>query len=126
MLLVQLADNPKGQGIVAPIFNLNKMKKELIEQKQNLETELLKINSRINLELLREELEELQQITDQLNSLFQNKVVEKYGDNPIWGSSENASNLMYDAMQILDKSSVQLETEIAEMEKELDSETQEN
>jgi flagellar basal body P-ring protein FlgI len=102
------------------------MKNQLIEQKQNLEKELLKINSRINLEILREDLEELQQITDQLNSLFQNKVVEKYGGDSIWGSSENASNLMYDAMQILDKSSVQLEIDIAEMEKELDSETEEN
>ena len=102
------------------------MKNQLIEQKQNLEKELLKINSRINIELLREELEELQQITDQLNSLFQNKIVEKYGGDSIWGSSENAYNLMYDAMQILDKSSVQLEIEISEIEKELDLETQEN
>lgn len=98
------------------------MKKQLIEKKQNLENELLKINSQINLEILREDLEELQQITDQLNSLFQNKIVEKYGDNYWRDSSENSSNLIYDAMQILDKASVQLEDEISEIEKELETE----
>lgn len=102
------------------------MKKQLIEKKQNLEKELLQINSQINLEILREDLEELQQITDQLNSLFQNKIVEKYGDNYWRGSSENASNLLYDAMQILDKSSVQLEQEISDIDLELNSETEEN
>ena len=99
------------------------MKKELITKKQNLEKELLQINSQINLEILREDLEELQQITDQLNSLFQNKIVEKYGDN-YWRSSENASNLLYDAMQILDKASVQLEEEISDIDLELNSETE--
>lgn len=102
------------------------MKKELIEKKQNLENELLKINSQINLEILREDVEELQQITDYLNSLFQNKIVEKYGDNHWRDSSENASNLLYDAMQILDKASITLEEEISEIEKELNLETEEN
>lgn len=104
------------------------MKKELIAKKQNLENELLKINSQINLEILREDIEELQQITDYLNSLFQNKIVEKYGDNYWRDSSENASNLLYDAMQILDKASVNLEEEISQIEKELevDSLTEEN
>ena len=100
------------------------MKKELITKKQNLEKELLQINSQINLEILREDLEELQQITDQLNSLFQNKIVEKYGDNFYRDSSENASNLLYDAMQILDKASVQLEEEISDIDLELNSETE--
>jgi hypothetical protein len=98
------------------------MKKELIEKKNELENELLKINSRINLEVLREDLEELQNITDKLNSLFQNKIVEKYGDNYWRDNSDNASNLLYDAMQILDKSSVQLEEEISDIEKELETE----
>jgi hypothetical protein len=100
------------------------MKKELITKKQNLEKELLQINSQINLEILREDLEELQQITDYLNSLFQNKIVEKYGDNHWRDSSENASNLIYDAMQILDKASVQLEQEISDIDLELNSETE--
>jgi hypothetical protein len=104
------------------------MKKELIEKKQNLENELLKINSQINLEILREDLEELQQITDQLNTLFQNRVVEKYGDNYRRDVSINAPNLLYDAMQILDIASVNLEEEISqiEMELEVNLETEEN
>jgi hypothetical protein len=102
------------------------MKKELIEKKQNLENELLKVNSQINLEILREDLEELQNITDKLNSLFQNRIVEKYGDNFWRDLNDNASNLIYNAMQILDKSSVQLEEEISEIEKELNSEIEKN
>jgi hypothetical protein len=102
------------------------MKKELIEKKQNLENELLKINSQINLEILREDLGYLQDITDQLNSLFQNKIVEKYGDNFWRDSNDNASNLIYNAMQLLDKASVQLEEEISEIENELNSETENN
>jgi len=97
------------------------MKKELIEKRQNLENELLKINSQINLEILRDDLEKLQQITDQLNSLFQNKIVEKYGDNFLRYSDDNASYLIYNAMLILDKQSVQLEEDISEIEKELNS-----
>jgi len=112
-----------GRVSLPPLFNLKKkMKKQLIEKKQNLENELLKINSQINLEILREDVEELQQITDQLNTLFQNKIVEKYGDSFFRDSHDNASNLIYDAMQILDKASVQLEDEISEIEKELDTE----
>jgi hypothetical protein len=52
--------------------------------------------------------------------------VEKYGDNHWRDSSENASNLLYDAMQILDKASITLEEEISEIEKELNLETEEN
>ena len=124
LFYLQANKTQRGQGIVAPIFNLNKMKKELIEQKQNLENELTRINAHINLEILREDVEELQQITDQLNSLFQNKVVEKYGDNVFNHCLDNATTLLYDAMQILDKASVNLEEEISEIEKELNLETE--
>jgi hypothetical protein len=96
------------------------MKKELITKKQNLENELLKINSQINLEVLREDLEELQNITDKLNSLFQNKIVEKYGDNYRRDYDIKAPNLLYDAMQILDIASVNLEEEISQIEMELE------
>ena len=99
------------------------MKKELIAKKQNLENELLKINSQINLEILREDLEELQQITDQLNSLFKNKIVEKYGDGYLH-KNENALDSINRALGILDEVSVQLEEEISEIEKELNSETE--
>jgi hypothetical protein len=94
------------------------MKKDLIEKKKQLENQLIKINEEINLEILREDFEELCSVTDQLNSLFQNKIVEKYGDD-FFRNSTNASNLLYDAMQILDKASVQLESEINDLEIEL-------
>lgn len=94
------------------------MKKDLIEKKKELENQLIKINEKINLEILREDLEELQQITDLLNSLFQNKRVEKYGDE-FFPNNHNASDLIYQAMQILDKASVQLESEIEELQTEL-------
>ena len=99
------------------------MKKELIAKKQNLENELLKIHSQINLEILREDLEELQQITDQLNSLFHNKIVEKYGDGYLH-KNDNALDSINRALGILDEVSVQLEEEISEIEKELNSETE--
>ena len=100
------------------------MKKELIEKKKELEKELILINEEINLEILREDVEALQIITDYLNNLFQNKIVEKYGDSHWRDSSENASNLLYDAMQILDKASVNLEEEISQIEKELKLKTE--
>lgn len=101
------------------------MKKELIEKKKELENQLIKINEEINLEILREDLEQLQQITDELNGLFQSKIVEKYGDNYWKDSSDNASNLLYDAMQILDKASVQLANEIEDLEIELNKDENE-
>ena len=93
------------------------MKKELIEKKKQLENQLIKINEEINLQILRDDLEELQIITDQLNALFQNKIVEKFGDSG-WGS-DNAPNLLYNSMQILDKASVLLANEIEDLEIEL-------
>lgn len=98
------------------------MKKELIEKKQNLENELLKINSQINLEILRKDLEELFRVADILSSLYTNKIIEKYADNYFRGSSQKASSLMYDAMKIIDKSGVELGNEIADIEAELESE----
>lgn len=102
------------------------MKTELIEKKQNLEKELLKVNSQINLEILRDDLEKLKKITDQLNSLSQNKIVEKYGDDLWRNTDSNASDKIADALNILDKSLVQLEEEIFEIVKELNSETEKN
>ena len=94
------------------------MKKDLIEKKKELENQLIKINEEINLEILREDFEQLCSITDQLNSLFQNKIVQKYGDE-FFRNNHNASDLIYQAMQILDKESVQLEIGIKDLEIEL-------
>jgi len=94
------------------------MKKDLIEKKKELENKLIKINAEINIEILRDDCYELEKITDQLNLLFQNEIVEKYGYD-FFRNSTNASNLLYDAMQILDKASVQLQNEIEDLEIEL-------
>ena len=102
------------------------MKKELIEKKQNLENELLKINSQINLEILREDLEELIQITDQLNTLFQNRIVEKYGDCYWRDINANASDSIYNAMQILDKASINLQEEVSHIDLEINLLNEEN
>ena len=93
------------------------MKKELIEKKKELEKELIEINEEINLEILRDDLKELQIITDQLNTLFQSKIVEKYGGD-FW-SSEKAPVFIFNAMQILYNSHAQLGQEIEGIEVEL-------
>jgi hypothetical protein len=97
------------------------MKKELIEKKKELENQLIKINEEINLELLRDDLEELQIITDQLNTLFQSKIVAKYGDNFWCDCNKKASNSINNAMVILFNSQSQLEFEIYEIETELNT-----
>jgi hypothetical protein len=93
------------------------MKKELIEKKKELEKKLIEINEEINLEILRDDLKELQIITDQLNTLFQSKIVEKYGGD-FW-SSEKAPVFIFNAMQILYNSHAQLGQEIEGIEVEL-------
>jgi len=90
------------------------MKKELIEKKKELEKKLIEINEEINLEILRDDLKELQIITDQLNTLFQSKIVEKYGGD-FW-SSEKAPVFIFNAMQILYNSHAQLGQEIEGIE----------
>ena len=97
------------------------MKKELIEKKKELEKKLIEINEEINLEILRDDLKELQIITDQLNTLFQSKIVEKYGGD-FW-SSEKAPVFIFNAMQILYNSHAQLGQEIEGIEVELNYKT---
>jgi hypothetical protein len=57
---------------------------------------------------MRDHLDKLLEFTDTLNSMFQDPVVEFH--------SQEASNLLYEAMQILDKISVNLEGDIEDME----------
>jgi hypothetical protein len=97
------------------------MKKELIEQKKELEQKLVNLNAKINIEILREDVSALEIITDTLNALFQDKIVEKYGSTSSFGSCESASNLLYEAMQILDKACVSLIDEVESLESELEN-----
>jgi hypothetical protein len=84
------------------------MKKELLEKKKELLKEIESIDLSLGIEEMKEDIENLNEFTDILNSMFQDKVVEKY--------SSEAADLLYQAMQILDKISVNLENDVTDME----------
>jgi cell division septum initiation protein DivIVA len=87
------------------------MKKELLEKKKRLMEEIDSIDKQLEgAQKMKDELERLQEFTDSLNTMFQDPVVEYH--------SQEASNLLYDAMQILDKIMVSLEEEIKDIESE--------
>jgi 6-phosphogluconate dehydrogenase (decarboxylating) len=98
------------------------MKQELIEQRKKLENDLLKLNAKINLEILRDDVSAIDVITDQLNSLFQDNIVVKYGNSNRHDHIGTATDLIYEAMQIMDKASVELQIDIQEIESEMESE----
>lgn len=84
------------------------MKKELLEKKKELLKEIQSIDQSLEIEEMKEDIENLNEFTDILNSMFQDAVVEKY--------SSEAADLLYQAMQILDKISVNLENDVTDME----------
>lgn len=84
------------------------MKKELLEKKKELLKEIKAIDQSLEIEEMKEDIENLNEFTDILNSMFQNEVVEKY--------SSEAAQLLYQAMQILDRISVDLENDVTDME----------
>ena len=84
------------------------MKKELLEKKKELLKEIKAIDQSLEIEEMKEDIENLNEFTDILNSMFQNEVVEKY--------SSEAAELLYRAMQILDRISVDLENDVTDME----------
>ena len=88
------------------------MKKELLEKKKELQKEIELIDKSLNMESLREEIEKLSDFTDTLNTMFQDHTVESY--------SMEASNLLYEAMQKIDKIIVGLESDLEELESEED------
>jgi hypothetical protein len=91
------------------------MRKELLEKKKELLKEIQAIDQSLEIEEMKEDIENLNEFTDILNSMFQDAVVEKY--------SSEAADLLYQAMQILDKISVGLEDDVAgmEIEKEIEN-----
>ena len=91
------------------------MRKELLEKKKELLKEIQAIDQSLEIEEMKEDIENLNEFTDILNSMFQDAVVEKY--------SSEAADLLYQAMQILDKISVGLEDEVSgmEIEKEIEN-----
>jgi hypothetical protein len=86
------------------------MKNELLEKKKRLMEEIDSIDKQLGIQKMKDELERLQEFTDSLNTMFQDPAVEYH--------SQEASNLLYDAMQILDKITVSLEEEIKDIESE--------
>jgi hypothetical protein len=84
------------------------MKKELLEKKAELLKEIQSIDQSLKIEGMKEDIENLNEFTDVLNSMFQDKVVEKY--------SSEAAELLYKAMQILDRVSVDLQNDVTDME----------
>jgi ABC-type uncharacterized transport system auxiliary subunit len=101
------------------------MKKELLEKKKELEMKILEtqnelslITERLNVEILKEESERLGDITDQLNTLFQHPIVEKYGNIRY----DSASDLICNAMNILDKAHTELLEEINSIDEQYNKE----
>ena len=90
------------------------MKKELLEKKAELLKEIQVIDQSLEVEGMKEDIENLNEFTDVLNSMFQDKVVEKY--------SSEAAELLYKAMQILDRVSVDLQNDVTDMEIEKEKE----
>jgi hypothetical protein len=91
------------------------MENSLLERKKKLLEELDSIEKAIDAQdrmgdqiKMMKDLDKLQEFTDTLNSMFQDPVVEFH--------SQEASNLLYQAMQMLDKITVQLEGDIEDME----------
>jgi hypothetical protein len=84
------------------------MENSLLERKKKLLEELDSIDKRLEIQRMRDHIDKLQESTDTLNSMFQDPVIEFH--------SQEASNLLYQAMQMLDKITVQLEADIEDME----------
>jgi hypothetical protein len=84
------------------------MENSLLERKKKLLEEIDSIDKRLEIQRMRDHIDKLQESTDTLNSMFQDPVIEFH--------SQEASNLLYEAMQMLDKITVQLEADIEDME----------
>ena len=84
------------------------MENSLLERKKKLLEEIDSIDKKLETQRMRDHLDKLQEFTDTLNSMFQDPVVEFH--------SQEASNLLYEAMQILDKIAVNLEGDIEDFE----------
>jgi hypothetical protein len=84
------------------------MENSLSERKKKLLEEIDSIDKQLETQRMRDHLDKLLEFTDTLNSMFQDPVVEFH--------SQEASNLLYQAMEMLDKITVQLEGDIEDME----------
>jgi DNA transposition AAA+ family ATPase len=95
------------------------MENSLLERKKKLLEEIDSIDKQIDSQermkdqiKMMKDLDKLQEFTDILNTMFQDSTVEFY--------SQEASNLLYEAMQMLDKIAVGLEEDIEDFEREVE------
>ncbi len=88
--------------------SLLEKKKKLLEELDAIEKAIDVQNRMENQIKMMKDLDKIQEFTDILNSMFQDPVVESH--------SQEASNLLYDAMQLLDRVAVNLEKDMEDME----------
>ena len=90
------------------------MKKELLDKKRELEIELEKINNKINCEILNEDLENLINLSIDLDNLLHYPILKK---------NNNVYDLLYDIIKILDIACRELreETDCLENQMEKDN-----
>jgi len=79
------------------------MSKELLEKKEELESQIADINSALEREELIKEVKELTTITDTLNDLHQNGTLEKHCGYD--------ANLLYDILQRVDSITEELKSD---------------
>ena len=81
-------------------------KNELLKKREELKSQLKEIDQELDKELLREEVDELDEITDQLNSMFQHPTLEKH--------CQGEANVLYEAMQDIDRKVRDLRSDLGE------------
>lgn len=81
-------------------------KSELLQKREELKAQLQEIDQELDKENLRDEIETLDGITDDLNTMFQNPILEKH--------CQDEANVLYEAMQEIDKKVRELRRELGE------------
>ena len=99
------------------------MKKELLDKKRELEIELEKINNKINCEILNEDLENLINLSIDLDNLLHYPILKKYGTDKNNNNNNNVYDLLYQIIKILDIACRELreETDCLENQMEKDN-----
>jgi antitoxin component HigA of HigAB toxin-antitoxin module len=81
-------------------------KDELLKKREELKAQLQEIDQELDKELLREEVDELDEITDQLNSMFQHPTLGKH--------CPDEANVLYEVMQDIDRKVRDLRSDLGE------------
>ena len=92
------------------------MKKELLDKKKELEIKLEKINNQINYVILNDDLENLTNLSIDVDNLIANPILKKYGTD----RNNDVYDLLYGIMKILDKSCRELHEETDCLENQIE------